>query len=373
MGLQKNRIAMVAPSLDAYSETFIQAQKKGLKGRLYYYYGGELPLYLEGLGKLTDQSVSFSIKVKRKLGFKIEALEERAFVYSLRKNKIQLVLAQYGPTAHRIVQICKDLQIPLITHFHGYDASVAEVIKKCKNYKNVFDYSTYVIAVSLSMQKRLIEMGCSKEKVIYNPYGPDTSFLEVKPHFSEAFFIGLGRFVDKKAPYYTLLAFSKVLVRFPNAKLIIGGKGELFEVCKNLVRHLKIEKNVLLPGILSREEFITYLSKGWAFVQHSVTDLSGDQEGTPVAVLEASAAGLPVIATRHAGIPDVILDRGTGFLVSEHDVDAMAEKMILLLENKALALQMGIKGKERIRNHFSLENHLQTLDQIIDKTILENE
>lgn len=373
MELQKNRVAMVAPSLNAYSETFIQAQKEGLEAEVFYYYGGELPLYLEGFGRLIDRSVSFSIKVKRKLGFKINNIEEKAFIQSLKKNKTQVVLAQYGPTAHRIVKICKDLNIPLITHFHGYDASVDEVIKRCKNYKDVFDYSTYVITVSKEMQKALLALGCPKEKLIYNTYGPDSRFLEIKPQFSEPIFIGLGRFVEKKAPYYLILAFLKVLAKFPEARLIIGGHGKFYEICQNLIHHFKIEENVLLPGILTKEEYSNYLSKGLAFVQHSIAAMDGDQEGTPLAILESSAAGLPVISTFHAGIPDVILDGETGFLVQEHDVDAMADKMLFLLENKLVAIQMGEKGKERIASHFTLEKHFRTLDELIDKTISNNE
>lgn len=373
MERQRNRIAMISPAQNAYSETFIQAQKKGLKGQIFYYHGGHLPQYLEGRGLLNNNWNKITVTLKQKLKLTQFSSAELAFIQSLKKNKIQLIFAQYGITAHRIVKIAEFLKIPLISHFHGYDASVERQIKDCNNYQEVFAYSTYVIVVSLSMQKRMIELGCPKEKIIYNTYGPDFSFLGLKPQFLEPVFVGLGRFVAKKAPYYTILAFKQVVRKFPQAKLVIGGHGELYEVCKNLVSYYQLENNVILPGVLSREEFIAYLSRGLAFVQHSVTSLNGDQEGTPVAILEASAAGLPVIATVHAGIPDVIIDGETGLLGAEHDVEAMANKMILLLENKELAKQMGEKGKERITNHFSLENHLQTLDQIIAKTILKNE
>lgn len=373
MELQKNRLAMVSPALNAYSETFIEAQKRGLKGEVFYYYGGNLPLYLEGFGNLKTQAVVWEVKIKRKLGVKTFSADELAFISSLRKNKIQVILAQYGTTAHRIVAICQYLNIPLITHFHGYDASVELILKNTNNYQEVFKYSRYIIAVSLSMQKRLAELGCPKEKLIYNTYGPDNSFLEVIPQFSEPLFIGLGRFVNKKAPYYTILAFKQVLEKYPNATLVLGGKGELFEVCNNLIRYYQLENNVLLPGIVSREEFASYLSKGFAFVQHSITALNGDQEGTPVAILEASAAGLPVIATIHAGIPDVIIDGQTGFLVEQHDVDAMAQKMLQILENKSFAQQMGKKGKERIKANFSQERHMGVIDQLIKKVIHQNE
>ncbi|MNL49008.1 GDP-mannose-dependent alpha-(1-6)-phosphatidylinositol monomannoside mannosyltransferase [compost metagenome] len=157
--------------------------------------------------------------------------------------------------------------------------------------------------------------------------------------------------------------------KFPNAKLVIGGDGNLFEVCKNLVYYLKLENNVFLPGVLSKEDFVGYLENSLAFVQHSITAINGDQEGTPVAILEASAAGLPIIATFHAGIPDVIINEKTGLLINEHDVDAMAQKMIMLLENKEYAIQLGKKGKENIKSNFSQERHLKILNDLVDKAI----
>jgi len=369
MELQKNSIAMVSPSHNAYSETFIQAQKNGLKGKVFYYYGGELPQFLEGYGKLNNRATIWLVKIKRKLGIKTFNAAETAFIKSLKQHKIEVVFAQYGTTAHRIVKICNYLKIPLITHFHGYDASIDAVISGCNNFNEVFKYSTYVIAVSNVMKNKLLKLGCPSQKMIYNVYAPDDIFFEVKPNFSNETFIALGRFVEKKAPYYTILAFSKVLNDYPNAQLIIGGQGELYEVCTNLVKYLKIENNVLLPGILSKEKFIGYLSTSVAFVQHSITALSGDQEGTPVAVLEASAAGLPVIATKHAGIPDVIIDGETGLLVDEHDVNGMAEQMLKVLKDKDLAKVLGSKGKERMKAHYTSKKQLQVLDDLIEKCI----
>ena len=370
MELQRNRIAMVSPSQDAYSESFIQTQKNGLQGNVFFYYGGNLPTHLEGYGKLYRRNNFLLNKLKKKIGLITFSPNELDFIYSLKEKKIQVVLAQYGTTANRIVKICKHLRIPLITHFHGYDASIASVIKGCNIYHNVFAYSSYVIAVSNSMKKKLLQLGCPKEKLVYNTYGPQSSFLEIQPQFSEDTFIALGRFVEKKAPYYTILAFSKVLIKFPKAQLIIGGKGELFEVCYNLIRYLKIENSVFLPGILSKEQFENYLTSSLGFVQHSITALSGDQEGTPVAILEASAAGLPVISTFHAGVSDVILDGETGLLVEEHNVEGMTEKMLLLLENKELAMRMGEKGKDRIRSNFTMERHLRTIDDLINNLII---
>ena len=94
-------------------------------------------------------------------------------------------------------------------------------------------------------------------------------------------------------------------------------------------------------------------------------------EGTPVGILEASAAGIPVIATRHAGIPDVIIDRETGFLVNEHDVDEMAKQLITLIENQDLAKKMGAKGKENIKNNFSMKMHLEVIISTLESVFKE--
>ncbi|WP_119793021.1 glycosyltransferase [Flavobacterium anhuiense] len=370
MALQKNKIAMVSPSLNAYSETFIQAQKNGLEAEVFYYYGGNLPTHLENEGELLSARKRLFYKIKKKLRFTNFNPNDLAFIESLKKNKIELVFAQFGPVGHRLVRICKYMDLPLITHFHGYDASIYSVINNCNNYFEVFSYSKYIIAVSNSMKKKLIELGCPEEKLVYNTYGPDIAFSDLNPKFTDETFIGLGRFVAKKAPYYLILAFSKVLEKYPNAKLVIGGNGELLEVCENLVHYLRIEDNVLLPGVLSKEDFISHLTNALAFVQHSVIASNGDQEGTPVAILEASSAGLPIIGTVHAGIPDVILNDETGLLVEEHDVNTMTKKMLLLLENKELAIKLGENGKKRINSHFSLERHLDVLNKLINDAVL---
>ncbi|WP_370479354.1 glycosyltransferase [Tamlana flava] len=365
MNKENLNIAMVAPSLNAYSETFIRAQKERIKANVFYYFGGFLPLYLENYGRLTDRFVTFRMNLKRKLGIQINDTEEKSFVYSLKKNNIQLVLAQYGPTANRVADICKSLNIPLITHFHGYDASVETVVKDCNNYEKVFSYSSYVIAVSLVMRDRLIALGCPKDKVIYNVYGPHPDFEAVEPKFSKKQFLAIGRFTDKKAPYYTIMAFKKVVEKHPDAILHMAGEGDLLNMCKNLVKQYGIINNVHFLGVITPMKYRELLKESFAFVQHSITANNGDMEGTPLAVLEASAAGLPVIATNHAGIPDVVLHNETGLLCKEHDIDTMSGHMLKVLNDVGLAKQLGDAGKQRIKEHFSLQRHIDSLQKLL--------
>jgi glycosyltransferase involved in cell wall biosynthesis len=92
------------------------------------------------------------------------------------------------------------------------------------------------------------------------------------------------------------------------------------------------------------------------FIQHSITDNeTGDEEGCPVAVLEAMSHNMPVVSTWHAGIPEAVVDGATGYLVEEGDSIAMAERIVALVKNPVLRHQLGISAWERAREQFSWE------------------
>lgn len=360
-------IALFSPNQNIYSETFIHAHKSRLKGNIFYYYGPLYKTFLDGHGSLSKRGVLY-LKIKRKvLGKTYTWYFEQLIKKSLIRQKISVVLAEYGPKAHTLLPIVKSLDLPLIVHFHGFDASIFEVIKKHKNYKEVFDTAQYIVVVSKKMYKDLLELGCPEKKLIYNVYGPQEMFFEVESKFSTQQFIAVGRFVNKKAPYYLILAFKDVVKKFPEAKLIMAGEGELLSTCKDLVKYFDLQDNIRFPGVVRSDEFQNYLSESIAFVQHSVTAQNGDSEGTPVSILEASAAGLPVISTRHGGISDIIIEGETGFLVEEHDVNKMSDQMIKILENPEMAKKMGQSAKENIKKNYTLERHINLLDSLIAK------
>ena len=362
-------IALFTPNQNPYSETFIQAHKKFLKGKVFYYYGKQ-PIQLEGASSLYSAKKLLPLRITAKLFRKPPSfIRETVLLRSLKKNAIDVVLAEYGNHAHYILPIVKKLKLPLVVHFHGYDASNTAVIEKCHRYQEVFLYASKVIAVSRKMESMLLALGCPKEKLVYNVYGPQPEFMEVQPTYTKPQFLAVGRFVDKKAPYLSILAFKEVLKHFPSARLLMAGNGPLEDACKNLVNYFQLEQNVTFLGVIDAPKFRELLSDSIAFVQHSITPTSGDMEGTPLSILESSAAGLPVIATRHAGIPDVIVDGKTGLLCEELDVNSMTKNMVTLLNNPAVVHQMGAAGKENIKLHFSLERHIQVLQEVIESAL----
>src|SRR5262249_29879937 len=153
---------------------------------------------------------------------------------------------------------------------------------------------------------------------------------------------------EKKAPHITLTAFSQVHRRYPDAQLRMVGEGPLLEACKGLVVQLGITGAVTFLGAQPHAVVQAEMRAARCFVQHSVEAPSGDCEGTPLGILEAGASGLPVVGTRHAGIPDVVIEGETGLLVNEYDVAGMAEAMTKLLEEPLLAGRMGQAARTHI-------------------------
>lgn len=366
MNFKKNkRVAIVNSQNNAPTETFVKAQVDFLPADLYIHTGW-LPWMIGDKdiihSYLRHLDLFFKLIVKRDIH-----IHDRVLLKIFKKEKIEAVLAQYGPGGCAMMWICKKANIPLFVHFLGFDASHKPTLETySEKYKELFIQAKGIIVVSNKMRETLIELGCPTNKITLNYCGPNDNFFKLNPNYSSHVFVGVSSFVDKKAPYLTVLAFLEVLKKYHDAKLIIAGKGELLCTCKKIVKAYGIENSVSFPGVLKPEECMLLYEDALAFVHHSVIADDGDSEGTPVAILEASAAGLPVISTYHAGIPDVIINNETGFLVNECDIYGMAEAMIKLLDNKDLAKSMGSAGKKRIKDNFTMERYISKLRNLID-------
>ena len=143
------------------------------------------------------------------------------------------------------------------------------------------------------------------------------------------------------------------------------GDGPLLGMCQDLVEQMGMAGSVSLLGSQPHAVVASEMSRARVFVQHSVEARNGDSEGTPVAILEAGASGLPVVSTRHGGIPDVVVDGTTGFLVAERDVSGMAVHMVRLAERPALAAELGQNARLRIRQDFSHTSSMERLHAVL--------
>lgn len=366
------RLAIISPNQQQYSETFIQFHRSRIPASVYYLFGGFLPVESE------DRQFYYRLnhwksrlnRIWQKLFPGVLSPHEKALARYLKRNNIQAVLAEYGITGVAIQKVCEQLDIPLFVHFHGYDATNRLVVEPLlEKYKKMFLFASGIFVVSNHMKNVLERMGCPPEKMILNHYGPADHYFQVKPDYNSQAFLAVGRFVEKKAPELTIKAFFEVTNEYPNSTLYMVGSGERYSSCVALVNSLGISDKVHFCGVLSSEQIAELMQNVRAFVQHSVTAENGDSEGTPVAILEASAAALPVVSTLHAGIPDIIVHGETGLLCEEHDVNSMVRNMKIILEDAALARQMGERSRSRIAANFTLERHIQCIYKTIESVV----
>jgi colanic acid/amylovoran biosynthesis glycosyltransferase len=343
-------VAIVKHRPLSLTETFIRAHAEKLPARV----------------RLID---GLPLKAGSESRFDVEACSEM-----LRQARPDVVLAEYGKAGAHILESCRILSLPLVVHFHGVDAYHHDVLTQYGPvYKEMFAYSSRVIGVSRHMIATLQQLGADREKIAYVPYGVETSFFTpTVPSGNQLTFLSVARFAETKAPDLTIQAFCKALSSHPTARLRMIGDGPLLGECKTLTRRLGIESVVSFLGARRPVEVRNEMLRARAFVQHSVTTGKGDREGTPIAILEASACGLPVVSTRHAGIVDAVIERKTGLLGDERDVDQMSSHIAELCTNATLADNMGICGRSHIVSKYDIEQSIERLFEVLRAAVMEH-
>jgi glycosyltransferase involved in cell wall biosynthesis len=360
------RLCVVTPYPPAPSETFIRHHVSGL---------GESTLLVHGwrpsVGEGPALPLAPRVLYKARRVLLREGMDREvtaAFIRIFQRHQAQAVLAEYGPTGVRTSPACRQLDIPLIVHFHGFDASVRSVLEQQgENYARLFRDAGAIVAVSQAMREGLVALGAPAWKVHYNPCGVDcAAFSGASPADASPRFVAVGRFVEKKAPQHTIAAFAEVARVRPEARLRMIGDGPLLDECRGLAAALGVGHAVEFLGVQPPEIVQREMRGARCFVQHSIRAANGDCEGTPVGIVEAGATGLPVVATRHGGIPDVVVEGETGLLVDEHDVRGMAREMLALAAAPGLAGRMGARARARVEARFSLQTSLSRLSAIIE-------
>jgi glycosyltransferase involved in cell wall biosynthesis len=158
-----------------------------------------------------------------------------------------------------------------------------------------------------------------------------------------------------KAQEEVVLAAPKILEKFPNARFVLAGKGETKKSIVEMINHLGLNSFFTLPGLVSDVQQV--------LSQLSIFVLATHTEGLPVSILEAMSFGLPVVATKVGGIPELVEDGVTGILVKPNSPVEIASAIIKLLSDPGKANRMGEAGKSKVRKEFSLEQMMQRLQQ----------
>lgn len=269
------------------------------------------------------------------------------------------------------------LQGKLITTFHGLDLSQDIQAQGRHIYDRLFEQGDLFLPVSEYWKQRLIELGCDKGKIIVHRMGIDCdsfAFTQRKlPKVDKIQLISVSRLAEKKGLEYGIRAVAELVKIKSNIEYTIIGDGPLKEDLQQLIQTLNIGNIVKLIGWRQKTEVIDLLKNSDIFLSPSVTSQSGDQEGIPVALMEAMAIGLPVVSTFHSGIPELVKNNISGFLVPERNVPSLVDRLNYLIEHPEIRSRMGQLGHQQVRKHYDVEMLNDRLVELYYRTALQQE
>jgi len=213
--------------------------------------------------------------------------------------------------------------------------------------------------VSQAGLERYVHVGAvPRHKICYIPNGVDTERfkpnledrLKVRKELGVEGFVWLavGRFDPPKDYPNMLQAFARVVHKHLNTMLLIAGDGPLRKTMENMTRELGVEKHVKFLGI--RRDIPQLMNAADAYV------MSSEWEGMPMVLLEASACGLPIVATNVGGNAEIVLDGQTGFLVPPKSQEALSQAMLRMMDlPEEVREKMGEQARKHIESNFSLD------------------
>jgi glycosyltransferase involved in cell wall biosynthesis len=268
------------------------------------------------------------------------------------------------------LEVAQSLGIPFFGHAHGFDVSAHLRESKWRKEYTRFNESAGVITVSEISKARLVDLGLNESKVHVIPCGVDVPPRNGnRPQRPTVHCLAVGRMVSKKGPILLLDGFRRAAEVCPFLQLDYVGDGELFTAAQQFVRAFDMADRVTLHGSQPSEAVLSLMKNADIFLQHSMVDpVSGDEEGLPVGILEAMANNLPVVSTRHAGIPEAVIEGKTGYLVEEGNSRDMAERLVTLARQPDLRQRMGAAGWQRAKERFSWEKERDQLRHILGLT-----
>lgn len=281
-----------------------------------------------------------------------------------RLDGFDAVLCNFGQTGDLMTRVRATLgqSVPVATIFHGYDAT--SYVERCGKgvYGLHFRRGDLFLVVSEMMRRHLIRLGCPEDRLLLQRMGVDCQrFRYAYEGGTDAgafTFLSVGRLVEKKGTAGMLHALRQCRDTVPgrNVQLLLIGDGPLRGALERLAAEIGVDGAVRFAGAQPQTEVIAAMHAADAFLQPSITAADGDCEGLPVAMQEAMALGLPVLATVHGGIPELIETGRSGLLVPERDVAALATGMTTLVTDGLLRRSLSRGGREAVERGFDLHH-----------------
>lgn len=300
------------------------------------------------------------------------------FIRRLRSGDFDILHAHFGPGSVYALPYQQLTGLPLVVTFHGYDVPLLSTPRRFRpKYWRYWGMSKLMLrnvsrflAASEELHDMLIDLGAPRERVHVWRLGVEIPPLPVAPpNRSGKNVLMVGRFVEKKGFEYAIEAFGRALADGAEGTLHIIGDGELRPRYDELIARLGIEDHVVFRGVMPHAEVLQTMLEMDILMCPSVVAANGDRESGILVAKEAGARYLPVIGTYHGGIPEIIDDGETGYLVPERDVGAIATHLRALLGDAALRGRLGASARTKMEREYDIDRRIVALEGHYDAVI----
>lgn len=298
----------------------------------------------------------------------------RAIIRGAIGHGTRLIHAHFGQNGGAAVPLKRRLGVPLITSFYGHDAGNSASLF-ASVYRDLITEGDRFLALSRDMERDLAAIGFPVDRIRVHHLGVDIDEFRPGKSSEGAFHVlVVANLLERKGIHHAIRAFHKLHLEHNDTKLtIIGAPGPYGKVIFSLIRDLGLTEAVSYINNHDtpdpRGTILEHMRSCDIFVLPSLTLADGSKEGTPVVLMEASACSKPCVSTRHAGIPEIVLDEQTGFLVNEGDVDSIADRLETMYDDKALRESMGTRGRRHMENDFNIELQNAKLRDIYEELL----
>lgn len=291
------------------------------------------------------------------------------------KEEVGLLHVHDGRLAPSLLPLAREFELPLVTTFLGRDITAdLDDEEYLSGLRQLFREGARFTVMSRDMARQVERLGCPAEKVRVIHHGILLSRFPFAARFAPKegpmVILTAGRLVPKKGPDDLARAFVRLCDAQANVELRVIGDGPMKEEMEAILAEAEVLDRVRFLGLLEPDAVAMEMAQGHLFCLPSRVGPDGDSEGIPNTLKEAMASGLPVVSTIHAGIPELVEDGVSGYLVPERDVVALADCLEQLIRTPGCWEAMGRAGRAKIESEFSLDPVVRQLQEEVYEPLL---
>lgn len=257
---------------------------------------------------------------------------------------------------------------PIVTTFHGFDITTYLQERGDGCYRSLFEKGDLFLPISENWRKKLIRLGCPPERTVVHRMGVDCAHFPYTPRTllpgKAIRLLSVARLVEKKGLEFAIRAAATLAGRGIDLQYKIIGDGELRGELAGLIGELGAEDSIELAGWRPQDEVLHAMDRAHILVAPSVTASSGDQEGIPVALMEAMAMGLPVLSTFHSGIPELVENGVSGVLVPPRDWKALENALYEMISSPEAWPAMEKAARDKVEREYNIELQVRRLEKL---------